>query len=64
MAITPRQKTKQDMRKPIDRQASASAYKGPNVIDTWARSGDATQQEGFDRGLQRKSKKLRPKWPF
>jgi hypothetical protein len=62
--ITHRQKTKQDMRKPIDRQASASAYKGPNVIDTWARSGDATQRPEFDHGLQRKPKKLRPKWPF
>jgi hypothetical protein len=51
------------MRKPIDRQAHASASDGPRVIDDWSRSGDATQQEGFDRGLQRKQKKSRRKWP-
>jgi hypothetical protein len=64
MTITPRQKTKQDLRKPIDRQATASAYKGPRVIDDWSRSGDATARPEFDHGLQRKPKKLRPKWPF
>jgi hypothetical protein len=64
--ITPRQKTKQDLRKPLNSRASTGVgpSEGPRVINTWARSGDATQRPEFDHGLRRKQKKLRPKWPF
>jgi hypothetical protein len=62
--VTPRQTKKEDMRKPLNSRASVGVGpEGPRVINNWARSGDATQQEGFDHGLQRKQKKSRRKWP-
>jgi hypothetical protein len=62
--VTLRLPTKPDTRKQIDTQAHAGPAKGPRVIDDWSRSGDATARPGFDHGLQRKQKKLRPKWPY
>jgi hypothetical protein len=64
--ITPRLTKKQDMRKPLNSRGSTGVgpSEGPRVINNWARSDDATQRPEFDQGLQRKPKKLRPKWPF
>jgi hypothetical protein len=64
--ISPRLTKKQDMRKPLNSRGSTGVgpSEGPKVIDNWARSGDATKRPEFDHGLQRKPKKLRPKWPF
>ena len=64
--ITPRQKTKQDKRRPLDLQGGTgtSPYKGPRVIDDWSRSGDATARPQFDHSSPRKQPKLRPRWPF
>jgi hypothetical protein len=60
--IAPRQKTKQDLRKPLDLQSHASRFKPTGVIENWSRSGDATQRPEFDHSPVRKQPKLRRKW--
>jgi len=63
--VTPRQKVKQDMRPPVDRQAKGlrgGGYDGPRINGD---RSDIHQVQAYDPGYKgAKKPKLRPKWPY